>query len=252
MISVICVFNDKATLDNYLSKSLSTQTAVHEFIPVDNVKHEFSSAAKALNAGARKATGKYLMFAHQDVRVTSERWLEDAERVLDSLPKLGVAGVAGKPVGWVGCITNIEHMDPPVPAGPIHADKPMVVQTLDECLAVIPSELFKVLQFDEVTCDDWHLYVVDYCLSAKLRGLESYVVPLHAYHRYTGGPTTEQYYETLKKVVKKHGRSFGRIFTTCGDWNTKYPLWLQRSKTYNYLRSRIDRLVGRGRNAESK
>ena len=35
------------------------------------------------------------MFVHQDIDLLSDGWLEDAERWLDVIPNLGIAGVAG-------------------------------------------------------------------------------------------------------------------------------------------------------------
>jgi len=46
--------------------------------------------AKALNYGATqiKSGSKYAMFVHQDVKLLSDSWLEEAERMLDSIPDL--------------------------------------------------------------------------------------------------------------------------------------------------------------------
>ena len=95
MISVICVYNDDWILQNYLLKSLSEQKAGFELITIDNGENRFASAAEALNYGGRKATGDYLLFVHQDVDLCSDSWLDSTENVLDTIPNLGVAGVAG-------------------------------------------------------------------------------------------------------------------------------------------------------------
>lgn len=246
MISVVCVYNNERVLRDYLLQSLERQTSQYDLILQDSTKGMFKSAAQALNQGGDKAKGKYIMFVHQDVDLHSDSWLEEAEGILDSIPDLGVAGVAG--VSEEGrnakerIKTIIEHGIPPtpIPATPIH--KPEKVQTLDECLAIIPKSVFNVLQFDEEVCDNWYYYVTDYCLSCRKLGLEAYVIPMVIRHLSVGsdenktrlqallslGAMPEPYYQTLKKILKKHKKDYKRIYETCGFWSTSYPVILQR------------------------
>jgi hypothetical protein len=223
VITIVCVYNDKCTLDEYLLKGLQTQTNSFELILVDNTKEAFKSAAQALNQGAQKTKGEHILFAHQDIIFMSNRWLEDAEKYVCNLPQLGIAGIAGK--GNVPhLITNIKQGEPPRLAGNYQIDMPMKTQTLDECLVIIPRSIFNLLKFDENTCDDWHLYVVDYCLSVNKLGYDVYVLPLYAYHR-SMGCISPSYYSTLKKLVKKHKKDYDWIYTTMGIWKTS-PLWV--------------------------
>ena len=114
------------------------------------------------------------------------------------------------------------------------------MQTLDECLVIIPKVVFDMLQFDEEVCDNWHVYAVDYSLSVKALGFDAYAIPMFIHHRSTGASTPknpiklvlypEGFYKTLKMVVKKHKNQVKWIYTTCGDWNTSRPLVLQRIK----------------------
>ena len=85
VISIICVFNDKKILNKYLLESLKDQTAHYELILIDNTKNKFKSASKALNYGTKKAKGNYLMFIHQDVSLCSDTWLDEAEKIIESL-----------------------------------------------------------------------------------------------------------------------------------------------------------------------
>ena len=71
MISIICVFNDKKVLNECLLESLKNQTANYELILIDNTNRKFKSASEALNYGAKKAKGNYLMFVHQDMFLCS-------------------------------------------------------------------------------------------------------------------------------------------------------------------------------------
>jgi hypothetical protein len=248
MISIVCVYNNERLLADFLLDSLSRQTVHYELITIDNTKNQFTSAAQALNCGGRKARGKYIMFVHQDIRLCSNEWLCDAERMLDSLPNLGVAGIAGRREG--GCIlANLINGTPPTAAGTQIGAEPVAVQTLDECLAIVPRDVFNILEFDEITCDGWHLYAVEYCVSSTLLGFTLYVLPFHTYHASQGTSSTptepidrlisrcpmavpaflpKEYYVALKKVIKKHKNNVSKIHTVFGDWSTSSPIALQQ------------------------
>lgn len=234
MISVVCVSNDEKVLRTCLLATLPKQNIPYEFVNVDNRDGRFNSAAKALNQGGKNAKGKYLMFVHQDITLLSDDVLREAERMMDSLPNVGIAGVAGKKDD-TGVMSNITHGDPPTAAGTIRIERPEKAQTVDECLVIVPRTVFDSLKFDENVCDSWHLYAADYSLSASIRGLEVYVLPLNVHHYpagrypYTNSLTNtpEKFYETLGRLLRKHRKSFSRIHTSTGSWSTRWPLSLQ-------------------------
>jgi hypothetical protein len=233
MISVVCVVNNRSTLETYLLKSLKDQIADYELTIVDNTRGQFSSASEALNYGGSKATSKYVMFAHQDVYLPSPNWLDEAETYLNSIHDLGIAGVAGMIEGGYSNEERgrniIKHGDPlEVWTWGHPIAKPEPVQTLDECLVLIPKKVFDIHSFDEVTCDGWDLYAVDYSLSIRRVGLGVFVLPLMIHHR-SNGHITKSYYVTLSKVLKKHRNNCRRINTTVDSWNTLIPLSMQRS-----------------------
>ena len=208
----------------------------YQLILLDNTSDKFNSAANALNYGAKMAKGEYLMFIHQDFDLSFDTWIEDVEEIMDRLKNVGVAGVAGKYDR--NLISNIKTGYPPVLAGPIQIKEPEKVQTLDECLFIIPKEIFNKIRFDEVVCDTWHLYAADYCLAVKKAGYDVYVLPLGGYHASPGYSfTSEAYYSTLKKLVKKYKGDYKWIYTSTGSWSTVYPLFLQIAyqKLYYWL-----------------
>lgn len=228
MISIICVYNNKEILDNFLIKSLNNQTKNYDLILLDNTKNKFKSAAEALNYGGKKAKGKYLMFIHQDMDLCSVNTLETFESILNSITDLGIAGVAGKKnIG--GVITNIKHGIDYSYAGRFQIKNPTKVQTLDECLIIIPKSIFCDIEFDENVCDNWHLYAVDYSLNVKTIGLNSYVIPLQLYHKSNALSYNNEYYITLEKLLNKHKNSYRFIYTTMGSWSTFVSLKFQRN-----------------------
>jgi len=235
MFSIISVYNNKKTLNDYLLKSLKKQNTNYELILVDNSGGRFKSMAKALNFAAKKTKkqSKYIMFVHQDIDFCSGDWLEKAEKILDSILNLGIAGIAGMSNKGENNKERgrniIEHgKSKELWSWGNIIKKPEEVQTLDECLFIIPRSVFNKLKFDEETCDNWHLYGVDYCLSIKNYNLGAYAIPMFVYHESSGYSMSPEYYITLKKIIKKHKKKYQSIYTTTGDWNTFLPLALQR------------------------
>jgi SAM-dependent methyltransferase len=224
MISVVCVYNKERTLKDVLLKSLERQTVRYELITLDNRDNRYRSAAAAFNCGGERARGEYIMFAHQDMWLGSNSWLEDVERILESIPDLGVAGVAGMSEKggnnserrrW-----SIEEFGEPVPGG-LPVQKPEEVQTLDECLLVVPKSVFRKLRFDEKTFDGWHCYGADYCLSIRQLGLKAYVIPARSSHCCLRAHYQLWEFKDLLKYERrlyvKHRRDYKRIYTWMGE-----------------------------------
>jgi glycosyltransferase involved in cell wall biosynthesis len=264
MISVVCVYNNEKIFNGWTLASLKNQTVEYELIKIDNTKNQFKSAAQALNYGGKQAKGKYIIFMHQDIDLSSDSWLKDTEKILDSLPDLGIAGIIGSATKGDNVqertLNVIRHADNQRLIGnPIR--EPERVQTLDELLLIIPKHIFEKYQFDEMACDDWHLYGVDYCLTAGCLGFGVYVIPMFVRHMSEGaglkplfslrvilnfGPMLKEYYRSLDKVLKKHKNHYKWIYTTCGHgkWSTSQPLIFQRIAhlTKEYLKGFIHKV----------
>ena len=219
MISILCIYNNHKILADNLLKSLEKQSTTYELILLDNTEEKYASAVEAINYGSKIAKGDYLMFVHPDVNILSDSWLENAEEILFSLENLGLAGVAGFPEMGEGIVSNMKDGCPPRDVG-IHIDKPVEVQTVDECLFIIPKSVLENIFFDEITCPKWHLYAVDYCLNINRAGLSVYTIPCEIYHVSRAHSFSGDYYTTLKKIIKKHGSYYDKIYTTCGVWST--------------------------------
>jgi hypothetical protein len=217
MISVVVVYNNEHMFNDILMKGLKNQTAEFELIALDNTKGEFKSASEALNYGGKRATGKYIMFVHQDVDLGSNSWLEDVEKILDDIPDLGIAGVAGASEvknsfsgRYRGYISNGGE-----PWGH-KTEKEEEVQVLDELLLIVPRSQFDKMQFDEKTFDHWHCYGADYSLSVRKMGLKAYVIPAFVYHRSVAS-NTKNFREYMERLYNKHKKEYKRIYTTSGN-----------------------------------
>jgi len=217
MISAVVVYNNRRIFNDVLMKSLKNQTAEFELIALDNTKGDFKSASDALNYGGNKATGKYIMFVHQDVDLGSDFWLEEVEKILDGIPDLGIAGVAGmSELGGNFAERQRGHISNSGEMWGHKIVKEEVVQTLDELLLIVTSSQFKKMQFDEKTFDHWHCYGADYCLSVRKNGLKTYVIPAFVYHRSLSA-NIRDFSIYKRRLYEKHKRYHKHIYTTSGE-----------------------------------
>jgi hypothetical protein len=232
-------------LNRVLLESLSHQ-APHELILIDNTTGWWVSAAHALNTGARLATGKYVMFIHQDVELGYPTYLTETERILDGIPNLGIAGAIGmSEVGRTYQERLRGHVSNCGEGWGNVIDKPEPCQTLDELLLVVPRETFQ--GFDEETFDHWHCYGCDLALTMNEQGKGVYAIPGFVYHRSlaTNVDNLRTYH---KRLFYKHRKYYNRIHATSNGltWvsivtlpelmlaikinHWLFPIWLERAK----------------------
>jgi len=233
-ISIVTCFNDREILEENLLKSIRHQRNVDlEVISLDNTRKEFSSIPSALNYGGKKAVGKYIMFVHQDVYLSGEDWLHNALNILDKLPETGAAGVAGvdlkgRCVGFI--IDRGRYWGRPI-------DEPILAQTLDEQLIIVPKKVFKNVKFDQLF--RFHSYVADYCLSVQKLGLKVYVLPLTVEHNSLTVAILNRSSIKIEDEIlyKKHKSSFKSIYKTTGILGRKSNILMMkiRSLASNFL-----------------
>lgn len=243
MISVITVYNNERTLNDWLLRSLASQKTPYQKILINNVNGKFKSAASALNYCAKDAKGDFLMFVHQDVRLLGSDWFKKAETHLKEIDNLGVAGVAGmveqgsslKERGRNVIYHYGEQRKKWEWGNSI--DQPTKVQTLDGLLMIVPRNVFNKLKFDEATCPGWHLYDVDYALSIQKLGLSVYVLPLEVWHGSTTRKLDLSYFNTLRRISVKHRDRFNRIYTTMGEWDISNPAYTMMYAIKYYMGS---------------
>ena len=65
-------------------------------------------------------------------------------------------------------------------------------------------------------------------LEHRSLGLSTYVLPMYVYHASEANSMSDNYFATLEKVLKKHEGHCGAIHTTVGNWNTRYPLSINK------------------------
>jgi hypothetical protein len=148
----------------------------HEIVGI----HDARSMCEACNRGARQSRGDVLVFAHDDIEIASPDF---AARLLDRMGTHDVLGIAGtsRVVGpaWASAGAPYLHGQVGYRAGesrievvmfglaePVRAD----AQALDGCFMAARRHVIEEVPFDEERFDGWHLYDVDFTLSAWLAG----------------------------------------------------------------------------------
>lgn len=216
-ISLITVYN-KADLLNETNNWIEKQSVYKdiETIQLDNRENRFPSCAQALNYGAEQSRGKYLFFIHQDVYLWDEQSVEKYVAFLSENPD-AIIGVAGVPENS-GTVTDIYESKTYLQRGIRANGKILSVETLDECLIAMTREKWEQLRFDEKTCDNWHGYAVDICLTNTLQGGKNILVPLKVCHDSTGNAQNAEFRRNVKQLIKKYrNTAITRIRGTCVD-----------------------------------
>ncbi|TKX40348.1 glycosyltransferase family 2 protein [Halorubrum sp. CGM4_25_10-8A] len=228
--SIISVYNDREVLSEYLLDGIDKQTySKYETVLINNEKQQYDSASDALNEGARRASGEYLVFIHQDVKLPKS-YLSKAVSYLSDIDDLGIAGAAGvRETGKYSAegVNTIHH-------GPDHCEwergtpisEPTEVETLDELLLIIHRDVFDKYKFSPSLCPGWHLYGVEYSMRMKRIGRSVKVLPLDLWHRSDGGWRGWHHDRTLLRLVR-HYTEVDCIHTTGGSWPASelYILW---------------------------
>jgi hypothetical protein len=255
MISIISIINNDVIAKEFLLSGLSRQNARYDLVLLDNKNSSYRSAAQAYNEGSAKAKGDYLMFIHQDVLLPRRNWLKEAENSLSTVSNLGIAGVAGvlQPTFisdfellaryylleklnlnkvWYNRYArgNVFQGREKKPWLGKYISEVISTRTLDELLLIIPASVFANSKFDETTCDNWHLYGVDYSLSTSQKGYGVCILPYSVVHLAHVRKLDNGYFKTLVKLIEKY-QTEKIINTTLGPWSTRPKLMeLQRRR----------------------
>lgn len=237
MLSFICASNNKKLYNQCIVPSLKIQkNRDFEIIRVDTAAKHYSSAAAALNDGASRAKGDYFVFLHHDIVIDNERFIDELIEMIKRQP-FYVAGVAGaKGIGVRAVHTNIVHNDDKIPAGlPCKDIVPM--ETLDECLFIVPRKIFEKKGGFKEYAPTWHFYCVEMCLWANKQKKNSVLLfPLKLWHLSMGNPINKSYFQTLRAIQKEYPM---RICTTCGRWSQNRILLIIEILLHMFHRLRI-------------
>lgn len=244
MVTVVCCYNNEECLKKMLLPSLNRQKQEVQRILIDNNQKKYVSAAMAYNKEVIKAEGDIIIFCHQDIAFDDENFIDDIEKVFQKTPNiiLGMAGI--KKDGFVYSQLKYYKTKEYITQKRL-SDKLEEVESIDECFFAIKREHLMKLMFDEVVCDNWHLYAVEFCYRAKHADLKlkSMVTSIQAYHKMepgTGLEVDEKFIKTMKKVCKKYADLEEEIYAPCYITATRFP-----KKQFKLLKTKIKTLVNK-------
>ncbi len=219
-VSVVCCYTSEEKL-KYLTDSLDEQSQPTERILIDNSDGRFSSAAAALNHGASLCTGDLLLFCHQDIRFKSTDSLLDLVKRCAILGEGDVGGVAGAKQGRTFIMITHGEEEEPYSTGSMFDGDYVGVETVDECIIIMPKSTWESHHFDEEICDGWHFYAVEQCLYALLHGHDVYTFLADVNHLSSRGTVNDTYYRALRKLMAAYSDQVSYISTSVGYWPRK-------------------------------
>ncbi|MFA6078503.1 MAG: glycosyltransferase [Candidatus Omnitrophota bacterium] len=158
---------------------------------VNYIRNETNlGAIKAINQGIRAARYDYIMVIHNDVVIMEKDWLKKITDVMDSDPRIGIAGLAGRQeIYKTGCVNeaslkhNLQNEDLNAPMAEAVAD----VAVVDGLCFVMRRELLdRITGFDEAY-GFMHCYDLDISLASIAAGFRNVVVRVEAMHVGNGG-----------------------------------------------------------------
>ncbi len=220
-VSIVCVYNNYEQLNDCLLRGLKKQSIDFELILLDGSEGKFKSCAAALNSGVENSSGDILIFSHQDIYLKSEKELENFVRFICDASEGTIVGVAGaveknnRNIGnYTSGLTINEEMVERI-------NKPTRVSCIDECFFGMTKATYEIHHFDEILCDDWHLYAVEQCLYHRSNGDNVYVFPCQVHHL-SGGKISLNYMNDLVNLADRYRKKFKYIWTTCYKVKTNY------------------------------
>ena len=214
-LTLICCYNDLDQFNNFAA-SLKNQTCKYNLIPVDNIGNKnFNSCAAAYNSVIDQVNTKYLIFSHQDILLNDNNALEKFLKYFEQININDMLGVAGVKFDTPGLFANLNN------AGDFKFKNLMQVDVFDECFFGGYSEHFKINKFDEILCDNWHLYAVDMCLKNLIAHNKNYICDINIKHL-SPGKLNFAFRKGFYKLLRHYKNNFKFIRTCCDHCKTKF------------------------------
>ena len=158
---------------------------------------------RAINQGIRAAKYDYVCVIHNDVIIMEDGWLGKIKSVMDTDPKIGIAGLAGrKEIYKTGSVNeeslrhNLQNEDL---NAPMEKDVEEVAVVDGLCFVMSAALIGKIRGLDE-TYGYMHCYDLDVSLQSIEAGFKNVVVKVAAMHIGNGGMTRKlrEYKELVK------------------------------------------------------
>ena len=226
-VTIVCCWTNEKMYNDFVN-TLKAQDTPYELIGIDNRGNKgFTSCAAAYNSVIDEIKTKYVIYSHQDILLNAPDVLSKFLSYLGQIGHddiLGVAGVRLESPEVSGLITDMKHPHPYLGmeeltlAGRNRVEGGiMECGTLDECFFGGYTQHFRDYPFDEVTCDNWHLYAAEACLNAKARAnAKIWVCSAADIVHMSSGNENSAFMSGFCKLCRKYAGDFPYIRTTCG------------------------------------
>ena len=171
-VTVICCWTNEKQYQDFVN-TLKAQTIPYELIGIDNRGNKaFTSCAAAYNSVINRVSTKYVIYSHQDILLNEPDMLAKFVSYLERTNRDDILGVAGTKFTEPGGFSNITHRNNQTGElvhGTAHflEGGMMECDTVDECFFGGHAEHFRDYPFDEIICDNWHLYAAEACLHTQ-------------------------------------------------------------------------------------
>ena len=246
-VTIVCCYNNEKVYGDFV-ETLESQTCPYELIGINNVGNKnFKSCASAYNSVIAQVKTKYVIYSHQDILLNKPDLLEKFMSHMNKINSDDIIGAAGVKLDFKLVITNLIQFDNNnefVPPGRTYVnfdeDEDMIeCHTLDECFFGGYTEHFKINPFDEIICNNWHLYAAEACLRTKSKlGGKCWISSVPIIHLSPGNPNPSLRWGFFR-LCKKYAKSFPFIKTTCLASGTNKRgllrcLWRYIRTTVNY------------------
>lgn len=223
LISIIVIKNNNQIFHGFKINLENQKKVNFELIILNNNYGNYMGAREAYNSALKKVSGEVVIFMHPDIRFLDQYALYDILKYEEHVKKYGVIGIAGcrekVRKGEKRILSSIFQGDNKQRIGS-EVKKPEIVQTVDECLFIIHTQMLKNHSFSKL--NGWHLYSVEQCLKYDLLGYKNYVVPAKIWHLSSGNSLDFRYIIQLKSIFKKYKKNFSMINTTVRNWKTNF------------------------------
>ena len=229
-VTVICCYNNEKVYGEFV-KTLEAQTCKYDLIGINNVGNKtFKSCANAYNSVINQVKTKYVIYSHQDILLNKPDMLEKFVADMRTIQPDDIIGVAGMRFYCQHAFMSIIHYDKSCDVffhvGVILNEGVTESDTLDECFFGGYTEHFRLYPFDEVICNNWHLYAVEACLRTKSKlGGKCWVSNSRLIHL-SRGSYSPSFYWGFYRLCRKYAKQFPLIRTTCVTLKTdKFTLF---------------------------
>jgi arylsulfatase A-like enzyme len=182
----IVAVDDALELRRHALASRCFVTGGHQWLFVENRGNRaYSSISRLYRDAVRRARHPYICYLHQDVLLPPDWETRFAHHVVNLQkldPNWGVVGVAGRAPRSpaVADPPNIGHWSDPHKYHEPTVPLPAEVQILDELLMIVRAD--SGVTFDP-DLPGFHCYGADLCLTARDKGMKSYVIDAPVVHK---------------------------------------------------------------------